>query len=216
MVETIKLLTIRPEVLQERVRHENPEFLRAIAAKGSFITMAPHFGNWEWMLAANQLYMNSMVDAVYKPLHSPFFDRFFLHIRSRFGPFPVPSNQILRIELTRKDIPRCIAMVADQTPGPEGAFITRFLNQPTVFFKGPQKLAQKFQYPVLYSGMRKIGRGKYELYVRELALEQPLPEGDAILQRFCQLLEADIQSDPAYWLWSHKRWKYKVELPTPS
>ncbi len=214
VVETIKLLTIQPRELLQRVTHDNPALLLEMAGQTSFITMAPHYGNWEWMLAASQLYMNSTVDAVYKPLHSAFFERFFLRIRTRFGAIPIPGNRVLRMELERRGIRRCIAMVADQTPGPEGAYITRFLNQPTVFFKGPQKLARKLGCPVLYAGMRKTGRGRYALFVRELAPRLPLPEGDEILERFARMLEEDICRMPGYWLWSHKRWKYRVELPS--
>lgn len=214
MVETIKLLTIKPEELMERVTHDNPALLLETARRTTFITMAPHYGNWEWMLAASQLYMQSTVDAVYKPLHSPFFERFFLRIRTRFGAVPIPGNRVLRMELERRGIQRCIAMVADQTPGPEGAYITRFLHQPTVFFKGPQKLARKLDCPVLYAGMRKTGRGRYALFVRELAAGHPLPEGDEILERFVRQLEDDIRQAPEFWLWSHKRWKYRVELPS--
>jgi KDO2-lipid IV(A) lauroyltransferase len=62
--------------------------------------------------------------------------------------------------------------------------------------------------------MRKTGRGRYALFVRELAPRLPLPEGDEILERFARMLEEDICRMPGYWLWSHKRWKYRVELPS--
>ncbi len=210
IVETIKLLTISEAELRKRVSHKNPEILFPWFEKGeSFVTMAPHLGNWEWLLAGNKLYVGCEIDAVYKPLSSPFFEKLMLKIRSRFGSFPVPSTQILRIEAGRKHISRAIAMVADQTPGPENAFVSRFLHQPTLFFRGPQKIAQTFQYPVFYSSMEKIGRGRYLIKVEEIAL-RPLPEGDEILKSFVEKMETDIHKQPAYWLWSHKRWKHKI------
>jgi KDO2-lipid IV(A) lauroyltransferase len=210
IVETIKLLTISESELKSRVSHENPEILFPhFRNGGSFISMAPHLGNWEWLLAGNKIYLGCEVDAVYKPLSSPFFEKLMLRVRSRFGSFPVPSTRILRIEAERKSISRAIAMVADQTPGPENAFVQVFLNRPTLFFRGPQKLAHTFQYPVFYASMDKTGRGHYRIRIEEIAI-CPLPGEDEILKRFIQKLEADIRKQPAFWLWSHKRWKHKI------
>jgi KDO2-lipid IV(A) lauroyltransferase len=166
-------------------------------------------GNWEWLLVANKIYIGCEIDAVYKPLSSPFFDKLMLRIRGRLGIFPVASNRILRIETARKGITRCIAMAADQTPGHEGSFVRTFLNQPTLFFKGPQKIAEMFSYPVYYSGIRKLGRGKYQLFVEKIA-DAPLPEGDKILEIFADKMERDIRENPSIWLWSHKRWKHRI------
>jgi KDO2-lipid IV(A) lauroyltransferase len=211
VVETIKLLTISEKELKERVSHENPEILFPYFGDGkSYISMAPHLGNWEWLLAGNKIWLGCEIDAVYKPLSSPFFEKLMFQVRSRFGSYPVPSTRVLRIEAGRKSISRGIAMVADQTPGPDNAFVTRFMNQTTLFFRGPQKLAQTFQYPVFYSSMVKTGRGRYRIRVEEIAL-CPLPEGDEILHRFAAILEDDIRRNPADWLWSHKRWKHKIK-----
>ncbi len=210
IVEIIKLLTISETELKRRVSHENPRFLDPYFQNGgSFITMASHVGNWEWLLLANKLYIGCDIDIVYKPLSSPFFEKLFLRIRSRFNTFPVPSTKILRIEVDRKAIPRCIAMAADQTPGPEGSFAGWFLNQPTLFFKGPQKISQMFLYPVFYSGIRKTGRGYYQLFVEKI--EEPADKNENyILLEFARKLERDIQENPPYWLWSHKRWKHAI------
>jgi len=210
IVETIKLLTISEKDLKKRVSHENPEILTAITeAGGSFVSMAPHLGNWEWILAANKVYLNCEVDAVYKTLNNRFFDRLMLKIRSRFGTFPVPSNQVLRLESARKKIARAIAMVSDQTPATEGSYATLFLNQPTLFFRGPQKISQMFGYPVFYAGIKKLGRGRYHLFVEHIASE-PFPADDFIIESFARKLESQIEEDPSIWLWSHKRWKHKV------
>jgi len=134
-----------------------------------------------------------------------------LQIRGRFGIFPVASTQLLRIEATRKQMPRGIAMVADQTPFPEGAYVTRFLNQETLFFRGPQKIASMFSCTMLYSGMKKTGRGQYQLFVEVLG-NPPFTDQDAVLEAFARRLEQDIEAEPAFWLWSHKRWKHDPAL----
>jgi KDO2-lipid IV(A) lauroyltransferase len=212
VVETIKLLSISEEELKKRVDHQSIHFLEeSHQGKFSFISMCPHYGNWEYLLLGNQVYLGNPIDAVYKPLSSPFFERLMLRIRSRFGSVPVPSPKILRIEATRKHIPRAIAMVADQTPGPEGAYITTFLNQPTYFFRGPVKISETFGYPVYYSNMEKVGRGRYRIFIEKMA-QPPFQNPDAVLDQFIEKMERDIRKAPEFWLWSHKRWKHKVPL----
>lgn len=212
VVESIKSLTISEAELKKRVSHANPQVCSEITnSGGAFVAMAAHYGNWEWMLLGNKIYIDSPVDAVYKPLTSKFFDKLMLQIRGRFGIYPVASTQLLRIEAGRKNKPRGIAMVADQTPFPEGAYVTRFLNQDTLFFRGPQKIASMFNCTMLYSGMKKTGRGKYELFV-EVVGRPPYAEPDAALELFARRLEKDIEAEPAFWLWSHKRWKYDPAL----
>lgn len=209
VVETIKLLSISREELSRRVDLAQLEAIRDVVKQGqSALVLTPHFGNWEWILAASQLKVGAQVDAVYKPLSSPFFDRLMLRIRSRFGSLPVPSPQILRIEASRRHITRVIALVADQTPGPQQACVLPFLHQSTLFFRGPQKLAQTFGYPVFYVSLFKTGRGRYRLRCTPIVYKDQ--EEDFIIKTFAGLLEADIREQPALWLWSHKRWKHKI------
>ncbi|HYG18040.1 MAG TPA: lipid A biosynthesis acyltransferase, partial [Ohtaekwangia sp.] len=88
------------------------------------------------------------------------------------------------------------------------AFWTTFLNQDTAVFTGPEKLARRFDYPVVYMKITRIRRGYYDV-TPELLFAHPATtdEGD-ISQTFTRRLEIDIQNDPVPWLWSHKRWKH--------
>jgi KDO2-lipid IV(A) lauroyltransferase len=67
VVETIKLLSISEKELKARIRHENPEFADSIiSAGGSYVAVATHMGNWEWLLAGTAIYLNGKIDVVYK------------------------------------------------------------------------------------------------------------------------------------------------------
>jgi KDO2-lipid IV(A) lauroyltransferase len=212
VVETIKLISISPENLRKRIRHENPDFADEIIRSGnSYVAMATHMANWEWLLAGNALYLNGEIDAVYKPLHNRFFDRLMLKIRTRFGCWPVPSDSVLRSQVSRRTIPKGIAMAADQTPGPDNSAVIDFLDRKTLFFKGPPKLAAKLKFPVFYAGIRKERRGHYILFVEPMG--NPEEVGDErILKDFAARLERDIRLQPALWLWSHKRWKHAIRV----
>jgi KDO2-lipid IV(A) lauroyltransferase len=210
VVETIKLISISPENLRKRIRHENPDFTDEIIRSGnSYIAMGTHMGNWEWVLAGKSIYLNGKIDFVYKPLHNAFFEKLMLKIRTRFGGFPVPSPSILRLQVSRREIPKGIAMASDQTPGPDNSAVIRFMGRDTLFFKGPPKIASKLSIPIYYVGIRKEARGKYVFWVEEMA--DPAAVGEEnIIRDFASRLERDIRKQPALWLWSHKRWKHKI------
>ena len=55
----------------------------------------------------------------------------------------------------------------------------------------------------------KVKRGYYELTFT-LISDTPKEEANGdIITKSALLLEKEIKNNPAYWLWSHKRWKHK-------
>jgi KDO2-lipid IV(A) lauroyltransferase len=101
------------------------------------------------------------------------------------------------------------ALIADQTASPLNAYWTTFLNQDTPVYVGPEKLAKKFNYPVVYMNVKRLKRGYYEV-IPELLFAHPQETADnEILEGFMNRLESEIKIDPSIWLWSHKRWKHK-------
>jgi Kdo2-lipid IVA lauroyltransferase/acyltransferase len=213
--ESLKLLTISEENLLKRVRIKNIDLPVSQISKGNTIIVAcGHTGNWEWLLQASVLQTPYPADAVYKPLSSKFFDKLMLTIRSRFGASPLPMKEVPRSIVRKKDIARGIAMVADQTPPKaEIQYWNTFMHQDTAWFVGIEKIARMAELPVYYVGMNKISRGHYEIYFEEIALppydkNQP---GNPIIEELSRKLEANIRNQPAYWLWSHRRWKHKKD-----
>ncbi len=133
-----------------------------------------------------------------------------LAIRSRFGPVPVPMQQLPRELVRRRPVVRIIAMVADQAPAPELAYWHDFLHQDTPFFSGAAKIAQRTNYPVLFTSMKRLKRGYYQVEMSPLALPPYPPEAvEEIIGRYAAAVERAIRQRPAEWLWSHKRWKHK-------
>ena len=113
----------------------------------------------------------------------------------------------------KKDKTRCVVIfLADQTPSKANLhYWTDFLHQDTAILTGPERIAKKLDLPVVFLDVRKKKRGFYTLRM-ELIAENPrtTPEND-ITERYARLMEKSILRDPAYWLWTHKRWKYKHE-----
>ena len=62
---------------------------------------------------------------------------------------------------------------------------------------------------MFFLDIRKTKRSYYELEFMPIC-ENPLEATEGmIIERFAQLTEKRIKADPAYWLWTHNRWKYR-------
>ncbi|MEQ8423972.1 MAG: lipid A biosynthesis acyltransferase, partial [Cyclobacteriaceae bacterium] len=65
IVETLKLLTITPEELKRRMFYKNPEVIQQCKDENtSALFLASHQFNWEWMIAAANLWLPVAVDFV--------------------------------------------------------------------------------------------------------------------------------------------------------
>jgi hypothetical protein len=98
---------------------------------------------------------------IYRPLSHPYFEKMMVGMRTRFGTMITPVQQTLRDMVAKRSMITATAFIADQTPSPEGAYWTTFLNQDTPVFWGTEKIAQKLNYPVVYVTVNRIKRGYY-------------------------------------------------------
>jgi KDO2-lipid IV(A) lauroyltransferase len=103
-------------------------------------------------------------------------------------------------------------ILADQNPSnPKRCYVADFLNQKTGFIRGSEGFARKYDLPVLYYKVVKEKLGRYRIDVEVICeSSSELPDG-AIMQRYTELLEDTIKSNPPYWLWSHRRWKHNFD-----
>jgi KDO2-lipid IV(A) lauroyltransferase len=123
-----------------------------------------------------------------------------------------PMQLIVRkiIENQRKNIRGIYAFVADQTPAKALIeYYTDFLNQETPVFLGIEKISAKYDMPVVFFNVQKVRRGYYNLTV-ELLFEHTigLPKY-MVTETHVRRLEEIIIENPDYWIWTHRRWKYK-------
>jgi KDO2-lipid IV(A) lauroyltransferase len=212
--ETIKLLTISRETFKKRCSMDEASqerFKYFFAKNQSIVGVMAHCGNWEWGAISHQVYFTRMITGVYHPLSNKNFDEFMLKLRGRFGGDIVAMKNLYKrlITLRQQNISTTIGLIADQTPPPESAYWTIFLNQDTPVFNGTEKLAKKFNYPVVFLDVKKVKRGYYSLKTT-IITETPagLPDGE-ISERHTRHLEQSIIEQPYAWLWSHRRWKHK-------
>lgn len=214
IVETIKLLTMSEKTFKKRCSMSDVavhNFMQYLGNGQTAVGIAGHCSNWEWTGVVIQVYLNKQSIGVYHPLANKNFDSLVYHLRSRFGGDLIPMKQLLKhiLSLKQQNIHKLVGLLADQTPPPESAYWTKFLNQDTPVFNGPEKISKKFNYPIVYLTAKKIKRGYYQ-YDSKVLVHDPKshPDGE-ISEIHTKFLEAKIKEQPSYWLWSHRRWKHK-------
>jgi KDO2-lipid IV(A) lauroyltransferase len=210
-LETFKTLTISPEEAKKRCRF-TPEtlalFNKLNEEKKSCIIVMGHFGNWEWAGNTFALACKQQLYVIYHPLTNKQFDDLIYKMRTRFGTKLYAMKDTMREMIRNRNEINATAFIADQTPSPEGAYWTTFLNQDTPVFWGTEKIAQKLNYPVVYVTVNKVKRGYYEVHSEILVAEPKNTKEGEISELHTKKLEKDILAQPEIWLWSHRRWKH--------
>ncbi len=146
---------------------------------------------------------------IYHPLSNPYFNGLVTRMRTRFGTRLIPMKNTFRDMVRMKEEVTATAFIADQSPSPENAYWTTFLNQETPVFRGTEVIARKLNYPVVFIHVKKTGRGYYELSA-EMLCEDPSSTADGELSEMhTKKLESEIRKQPETWLWSHRRWKHQ-------
>jgi KDO2-lipid IV(A) lauroyltransferase len=214
MVETIKMITVSEKELRKRVTSPNTHVVTDYFKQGRSVMLAlGHYGNWEMADLRTSIEMAGMrFLVVYKPLSNVNFDEFFIKMRSRYGATLVAMKNVLRTMIKYKDEVILSAFVADQTPVQhEANYFINFLNQPTAFFLGIEKMAKLTNPVVVFCDVERVKRGYYEFNFIPL-VENPKDSAPyEITESYVKYLEIMIRREPQYWLWSHRRWKFKPE-----
>lgn len=213
-VESIKGFSMSPNELVRRHHLINPELADYYFDKQmSIITLPGHYNNWEWGSMSPGLQIKYPIVGFYKPMTNKRIDIF---VKKHRGKFNTRLASIRETALTFNELSNTTTgfiMAADQSPSNmKDCYWIDFLNQDTAWLHGPEKYARKYNLPVLYVDIQKIKRGFYELKLI-LLTENPalLPEGE-ITRLYAEHIEKSILNEPAYWLWSHKRWKNTREV----
>jgi len=211
IIEALKTGNMSKEEISRRMVIRNPEMVNQFYEQGkSVLILAMHYGNWEWLINM-PLFIKHHHYFVYKPLRNEWFDRYLNGLRSRFGGETISMSITLRkiIEADKQNIPVVTWLAADQTPPWFHPFWTIFLNQETQFFDGPAKIAKRFNQPVLFQHVTRIRRGYYETWFEVLAEDPSEFTETEIILAYVKKVEAVIAQEPAYYLWSHRRWKHR-------
>lgn len=198
----------------QRMHYKNPELLNELHRKGKHVmAVVGHYGNWEY-LSSMCLAMDHPFLGIYKPLRNPYFDRMVVRNRTRYGGFVTAMEKVARrlIEFNNRKEPVLTVFLGDQRPIFQHIqYWTKFMGRDTPMYLGTEKLARKLDAAVVFLKIRKPRRGRYEVEIELISEEPRKLEEYEITERHTRLLEDLIREEPAYWLWSHRRWKHSYE-----
>ncbi len=222
-VETVKLCHITDREMKTRMEFEGVEIIDRLVSEGKSVCVYfSHCFNWEWAPAVtlwSRYGGSSDVEfaQVYRPLRNVWFDQWYLRLRSRFGSVSFPKKTVLRdlLMLKRQGKLSVTGFMSDQKPSHgDPTYVTTFLNHPTAMITGTETLARKLGLGVVYWDMHKISRGHYRIVVRLMSEDASKTAPMELTAMYTRLLEQSIKREPALWLWTHKRWKIPVTLPS--
>lgn len=212
-LEVFKTLTVSPKTMLKHCRF-SPQaqvvFDELAARNQSVVLVLGHLGNWEWAGNTFSLLCKQQLYVIYHPIANPYFDELMYRMRTRFGTKLIAMKETYRAMLAQKQDLTTTAFIADQTPSTiQAAYWTTFLNQDTPVFPGTEVIARKLNYPVVYTRVKRVKRGYYEIDAEILVANAAETQEGEISEKHTRRLERDILEQPETWLWTHRRWKHK-------
>ncbi|WP_231425437.1 MULTISPECIES: lysophospholipid acyltransferase family protein [Pedobacter] len=215
--EILKMNNISRREIEKRYVFRNKELVQAYLDRGeSVLVCSAHYGNWEWGTLGIGLNFQKDHYPIYKPLTNPVFDNWFKKVRSQYGNNLIAMRQTMRALAAGKGKPSIFSFGNDQAPSrDESHYWTTFLHQQASVQLGIEKIAKKTNQPIFYFKVKVLKRGYYEVDCVPLCLNPAETQEFKITEMHTRFLEEIIREEPEYWLWSHRRWKYKPEISKP-
>jgi KDO2-lipid IV(A) lauroyltransferase len=210
--ESIKSISISEEEIKKRFQFKNLSVFSDLEKKDkSAILILGHYGNWEWIFIL-QTFIKHTGYGVYKQLKNKYFDRLVKQIRAKYNTYLITTKETINVlnnvnnngELTAS------GFISDQSPRKNKAFHwQKFMGVKVPVYTGAEMLAKKLNHAVIYTKISKVKRGHYQCEFELITADpQSIPDYN-ITDQFLKRLEQQIRDEPAYYLWTHKRWKHK-------
>jgi KDO2-lipid IV(A) lauroyltransferase len=216
-LESVKTMSISEADLSTRYLLPNISRLQQMEKRRSVLVLFSHYGNWEWSVVINKS-IRSAGYAVYQKLNNPHFDNLIRRIRARWNTRPINQKETVRIVVKneKEGIRGVYGVVSDQSPQAHLAqYWAPFMGVTVPIFTGPETLARKLGLAVYYGKVNKLGRGHYSLEFIPICADGQKTKEHEITNRFLQLVEEQVRADPAFYLWTHRRWKHRDKVPDP-
>jgi len=211
--EIIKMTTISKKETLKRVKFTGLEQIeKHFEAGESVLACTGHYGNWELGTLALGLSISAKTMVIYKPITNKIFESWFDAFRTKYGNIFIAMRQTLRGMATYKNEPTLLCFASDQAPTREETkYFVNFLHQPTAALLGVEKIAKSTNRPIYYFKVTVVKKGYYHVEVLPMCLNPSTMKEFEITNLHFKFLEDIIKEQPQYWLWSHKRWKFKPE-----
>jgi KDO2-lipid IV(A) lauroyltransferase len=210
-MEMVKTRNLSKAGVKKRYQIQNIEVLEGILKTKSVLLVCSHYANWEWNVSINND-IDEAGYAVYQKIGNTYFDAWIKKLRNRWNTIPITQSETIKtvIENEKNGLRAVYGMVADQSPPMSKANDWEsFMGIEVPVYKGAETLARKLDMAVVFLRVSKIKRGVFQAQFIPITTEAKTKEPGAITRSFLDLAEAQIYEEPAYYLWTHKRWKHR-------
>lgn len=214
-METIQPLAWNEQQIKKHYKLLNVDLVDKAAENGSVLLMGGHYANWDWVCSIAS-WVSKPSYVVYQPISSGNFDKLVHQIRSRFGSIMVPNGKVAKTVLQnqRKGLKAIYTMVSDQSPMLSMAKLwLPFMGVEVPVHSGAASLAVKSKMQVFYIKTHRVSKNHYEVEFVELVKDASKTDEIALTKAYFKALEAQINQEPAYYFWTHKRWKHAGKKP---
>ncbi len=216
IIESVKTFSISEKEILRRYQYKNPELVDKYIKEGKSIALVgAHQGNWEWSTSM-ALILDIKCFGTYTKIKNKYFDKVIKKSRGRFKGELVKTSKTIRnmqANFSNKKQAAYI-LLSDQSPQVSKTFYWRdFFNIKVPVHTGAEMLSKRFNFVVINYSTKKIKRGYYETEF-ELITENPKEhENYNITDKYIEITEKNIQQQPEFYLWSHRRFKHRNKVP---
>ncbi len=216
ILESVKSLTVSEAEMMKRFKFKNIEEIHKLEKENkNIVLMCAHYANFEWIFIA-QKFVNHKGYGVYKRLANKYFDRLIKRKRAKYNTQLITTKETIPVlmESIKNGELSISGFVSDQSPKVNKAYHWNdFMGIKVPVHTGAEMLAKRLDSSVVFFGVKKIKRGYYETTFTTLAQNANDYKNYEITDMFLKLVEEQIYSAPEYYLWTHKRWKHKDNVP---
>lgn len=213
-MEMIKTMSITPEEMEKRFTITNMDLFHEYENKGkSVVLVASHYASWEWLLTLNKRMLFNGV-GVYKKIANPYFDKLVRKIRGKYDAELVETKKAIPLmaQNQRDGILSLYGLASDQSPKLDRIFHSmKFMGIEVPVHTGAEMLAKKYDLSVIFIKVQKVGRGYYAATIVPIADNPKEYDNFEITEKYLREVEKQIYEAPEYYLWTHKRWKHRIE-----
>ena len=216
VVESVKAFTMSKAFVSKRYAFNNPEVVNDLHKKGRSIAfVGAHQANWEWSCSM-PVVVDVLCFGAYTRMGNKYFDRVIKKSRSKFGFIGYETTKTVQAIKSNFDngVQGLYLLLSDQSPQIHKThYWSEFMGVKVPIHTGAEMLAKKFDMAVVNYSIKKIKRGRYKADL-EIITETPQQfKNYEITDQYLAIVERNIREQPEYYLWSHKRFKHKDQVP---
>lgn len=211
-LEMIKTMNISKDEICKRFVFNNIEVYKELEKQGkSVAVICSHYASYEWIISMNY-YSDFVGYGIYKQLKNPYFDKLVRKIRSRFNAKLITTKQTVPtiIDNNKNNVLALYGFASDQSPKAKGAMHwSKFMGIEVPVHIGAEMLSKRYNMNLVYLNATKVKRGHYEATLEILSDNPKEVPNFELTDQYLKLLEKQIYEAPEFYLWTHKRWKYR-------